>query len=54
MSASDISDKLQKVFNGDFSFTGLTSDTAITWSDTGEVSKAPKAVVIKDGAYVGM
>lgn len=54
MSASDISDKLQEVFNGDFSFTGLTSDSAITWSDTGEVSKAPKAVVIKDGAYIGM
>lgn len=55
MSASDISDKLQEVFSGsDFSFSGLTSDTAITWSNTGEVSKSPKAVVIKNGVYVGM
>lgn len=32
---------------------GLTSDdNGMTWEASGEVSKAPKAVVIKDGAYV--
>ena len=32
---------------------GLTSDdTGMTWAETGEVSKAPKAVVIENGAYV--
>lgn len=32
---------------------GLTSDEGgMTWSATGEVSKAPKAVVIQDGKYV--
>ncbi|MEE1086771.1 MAG: ABC transporter substrate-binding protein [Schaedlerella sp.] len=32
---------------------GLTSDAeGMTWAETGEVSKAPKAVVIKNGAYV--
>lgn len=36
-----------------FSFDGLTG-TGMTWSTTGEVSKAPKAVVIKDGVYVSM
>lgn len=30
---------------------GLTGD-AMTWSATGEVNKAPKAVIIKDGTYV--
>ena len=29
---------------------GLTGQ-GMTWSSTGEVSKAPMAVVIKDGAY---
>lgn len=33
--------------------TGLTSDEGgMTWAETGEVSKAPKAVVIQDGKYV--
>lgn len=32
---------------------GLTSDAdGMTWAETGEVSKAPKAVVIENGAYV--
>ena len=30
---------------------GLTGE-AMTWAATGEVSKAPRAVVIKDGVYV--
>lgn len=32
---------------------GLTGE-GMTWQATGEVSKAPKAVVIKDGAYAAM
>ena len=32
-------------------FDGLTGE-GMTWSKTGEVSKAPRAVVIKDGTYV--
>ena len=34
-------------------FNGLTGQD-MTWAATGEVSKAPKAVIIKDGAYVGV
>ena len=34
-------------------FDGLTGE-GMTWQATGEVSKAPKAVVIKDGVYTGM
>jgi branched-chain amino acid transport system substrate-binding protein len=37
----------------DFSVNGLTG-AGMTWKATGEVSKAPKAVVIQNGAYVGM
>ena len=33
------------------SYTGLTGK-GLTWNAEGEVSKAPLAVVIKDGAYV--
>jgi branched-chain amino acid transport system substrate-binding protein len=32
---------------------GITGE-GMTWQATGEVSKAPRAVVIKDGAYVAM
>ena len=32
-------------------YNGLTGDN-MTWNDLGEVSKAPKAVIIKDGGYV--
>ncbi len=34
-------------------YNGLTGDN-MTWNDLGEVSKAPKAVVIKDGGYVSV
>ena len=54
MSASDICDKMIETFtSSDFTFDGLTG-TGMTWSTTGEVSKAPKGMVIKDGAYAGM
>ncbi len=35
------------------SFDGLTG-AGMTWNTTGEVSKAPQAIVIQDGVYVGM
>ena len=53
-SFSDICDKLaETVTSSDFSYSGLTGQN-MTWKDTGEVSKEPKGMVIKDGAYVGM
>ena len=36
-----------------FTFNGLTGDD-MTWAATGQVSKAPKGMVITNGAYVGM
>jgi len=54
MSAADICDKLVARFtNSAFVFNGLTGAN-MTWSSTGEVSKAPKGMVIKNGVYVGM
>ena len=54
MSAADINAKLKETFPT-ITFTGLTGDGAgITWDSTGAVSKSPKGMVIKDGAYVGM
>ena len=54
MSASDICDKLVSRFtSNDFTINGLTGSD-MTWSETGEVSKAPKGMVIKNGVYVGM
>ena len=54
MEASDICDKLvATITSSDFTYDGLTG-TGMTWSDTGEVSKEPKGMVIKNGAYVGM
>ena len=37
----------------EISVDGLTGE-GMTWQATGEVSKAPKAVVITDGAYKAM
>ncbi len=54
MSAADICEKLIAIFtDGSFVFNGLTG-TSVTWSSTGEVSKAPKGMIIKDGAYTAM
>lgn len=54
MDASAICDKLVAQFP-QMSFTGLTgAGEAMTWTAAGEISKAPAAVVIKDGVYVGM
>ena len=52
MSASDICDALKGQFTS-MTFNGLTGQN-VTWSENGEVYKSPKAVVIKDGAYVGV
>ena len=51
-SPSEFCDALVKQFTS-MTFNGLTGQD-MTWSETGEVSKAPKAVVIKDGVYVGV
>ena len=51
-SAADFNTKLQEQFTS-MTFNGLTGQD-MTWAATGEVSKAPKAVIIKDGVYVGV
>lgn len=54
MTADEIGAKLVETFtSADFKIDGLTGSD-MTWSKTGEVSKAPKGMVIKDGVYVGM
>lgn len=54
MDNKDICEKLIAQFtDASFKFDGLTG-LGMTWSETGEVSKEPKGMVIKDGAYVGM
>ena len=54
MSASEICDKLIEVFPT-ITLNGLTGDgSGITWESNGQVSKAPKGMVIENGAYVGM
>lgn len=50
MSVSDMCDKLAKAMT-EISVDGLTG-AGMTWESTGEVNKAPMAVVIKDGVYV--
>ncbi len=52
MSVSDIGTAMEAAMT-EISVDGLTGD-GMTWEATGEVSKAPKAVVIKDGAYATM
>lgn len=54
MSNEDICSALIEQFTDpSFVFNGITG-TDITWKDTGEVSKSPKGMVIKNGVYVGM
>lgn len=54
MSHEDICDALIEQFTSpDFKIDGLTG-TGMTWSETGEVSKDPKGMVINNGVYVGM
>ena len=51
MSVSDLCDALKEAMVN-ITVDGLTG-TGMTWEATGEVSKDPKAMVIKDGVYVG-
>ena len=51
MSNADLCSALVGQFTS-MTFNGLTGND-VTWNANGEVSKAPKAVVIKDGVYVG-
>lgn len=54
LDAEEICDILISVFsNPDFSVDGVTG-LGMTWTEAGFVNKAPKAVIINDGAYVGM
>ena len=52
MSVSDLGAAMIAVMP-EISVDGLTGE-GMTWQATGEVSKAPKAVVITDGAYKAM
>lgn len=54
MKADEIGTKLVECFtSADFKIDGLTG-LGMTWEKTGEVSKEPKGMIIKNGAYVGM
>ena len=53
-SAEEICGILIQVFTDPaFSYDGVTGSNMV-WAASGEVNKAPKAVVIKDGVYVGL
>lgn len=52
MSVADMGSAVSKVMSS-ITIDGLTGD-GMTWEATGEVSKSPKAVVIKDGTYSAM
>ena len=52
MGAQEINDILIKQFTT-MTFNGLTGENT-TWSANGQVSKAPKGMIIQNGAYVGM
>ena len=51
MSVSDICDAMKTAMT-EISISGLTGE--ITWDASGEPTKSPKAMVIKDGAYTAM
>ncbi len=54
MSHEDLCQIMIDTFSSEqFAVNGLTG-SGMTWDKSGEVSKEPKAVVIKDGVYVGM
>ena len=52
MSAQDICDAMVEQFTT-MTFNGLTG-TDMHWSESGEVSKTAKAIIIQDGVYVGV
>ena len=54
MGYDEICEILISVFTDpSFSVDGITGE-GMTWTSEGEVNKAPKAVIIKDGVYVGL
>ena len=54
MSASDMCDALKGAMTK-IKMQGLTSgEDGLTWNESGEVTKSPKAVIIKNGAYKAM
>ena len=54
VSYDELCDVLISVFtDAGFTVDGVTGE-GMTWTAAGEVNKAPKAVVIKDGTYVGL
>ena len=54
MSAADLCTKLtEAITDSSFAFDGLTG-TSMKWEKSGAVSKAPKAVAIKNGSYVAL
>ena len=52
LKAEDLCAAMIKQFSS-MTFDGLTGE-GMTWDETGAVSKSPKGMVIKNGAYVGM
>ena len=50
MSANEVAEIMKAQFTS-MVFSGLTGET--TWNKAGEASKTPRAVIIKDGVYVG-
>ena len=52
MTAAEINDILVAQFTT-MTFDGLTG-ASMTWDATGAVSKAPMAVIIENGVYVGV
>ena len=54
MEPSALCELLKTAFTApDFTYSGLTGDN-MTWDASGAVTKEPKGMVIKNGAYVGM
>ena len=54
MSASDMCDALKGAMTK-IKMQGLTGGKdGLTWNESGEVTKSPKAVIIKNGAYKAM
>ena len=51
--AEDVCDKMIEAMKN-LQFSGLTATGIMTWNANGEVDKVPTAMIIKDGAYVGL
>ena len=51
--AEDVCDKMIEAMKN-LQFSGLTATGVMTWNANGEVDKVPTAMIIKNGAYVGL